>query len=84
MGIVGYKSIAEPGNQIATDLKEALQEQSSLKYLMGRRNGIVKMCDNQKLPVICGQCCFVFRSDGTLNHRLYENAMIILKRTQSS
>ena len=67
MGIVGYKPTADPEPPIATDLKEALQEQSSVKYLMGKRINIMKIFDNQKLPVLRGQCCFVFRNDMLLD-----------------
>lgn len=63
MGIVEYKPTADPEPQIATDLKEALREQSSVKYLMEKRINVVMIFDNQKLPVLCGQCCFVFRND---------------------
>lgn len=37
MGIVGYKPTADPEPQIATDLKEAVQEQSPMKYLVGEK-----------------------------------------------
>jgi len=43
LGIVGYKPAAEPESQIATDLKEALPEQSSVRYVMGGRINMMKI-----------------------------------------
>lgn len=43
-----------------------LQEQSSVKYLMGKKTDVVKVFDNQKLPVtwtawFCFQKWYAFR-----------------------
>lgn len=68
MGIVGYKPTADPELWIATDVKKDLQEEFC--EISDEEKNIMKIFDNQKLPVLCGQCWFVFSNGMILNHRL--------------
>lgn len=68
MGIVGYKPTADPELWIATDVKKDLQEEFC--EISDEEKNVMKIFDNQKLPVLCGQCWFVFSNGMILNHRL--------------